>query len=127
MARRRSLETLSIPELIAFRDEIQAALAVRIKAERSDLQERIEALTDIERGAGGEKRRVASRGHRGLKATPAGGAVRGASASAKPKRKVAPKYRGPNGETWTGRGLPPRWLAALEAAGRKRESFLIKS
>jgi DNA-binding protein H-NS len=27
--------------------------------------------------------------------------------------KVAPKYRGPNGETWAGRGAMPKWLAAL--------------
>ncbi len=39
---------------------------------------------------------------------------------------VAPKFRGPNGETWSGRGLTPRWLAALEAEGRKREDFAIK-
>jgi len=28
--------------------------------------------------------------------------------------------------TWTGRGLAPRWLSALEAKGKKREAFLIK-
>ena len=46
--------------------------------------------------------------------------------NAKPASTVAPKYRGPNGETWSGRGLPPRWLAALIAAGTAKESFLIK-
>ena len=45
---------------------------------------------------------------------------------AKPASTVAPKYRGPNGETWTGRGLPPRWLTALIASGAAKESFLIK-
>jgi DNA-binding protein H-NS len=39
---------------------------------------------------------------------------------------VAPKYRGPDGAEWTGRGRLPRWLAALEAEGRKRDEFLIK-
>jgi DNA-binding protein H-NS len=39
---------------------------------------------------------------------------------------VKPKYRNPKtGDTWTGRGSAPRWLAAEEARGRKRESFLI--
>lgn len=33
------------------------------------------------------------------------------------------KYRGPNGETWTGRGLMPRWLAAQVANGKSKESF----
>lgn len=42
------------------------------------------------------------------------------------KRQVAPKYRHPEtGETWSGRGKAPRWLSAEEAAGKKRESFLI--
>ena len=35
------------------------------------------------------------------------------------------KYRGPNGETWTGRGLMPRWLAALVDAGQAKESFAV--
>lgn len=38
---------------------------------------------------------------------------------------VAPKYRGPNGETWTGRGLMPRWLSALVASGKTKEQFAI--
>ena len=40
--------------------------------------------------------------------------------------KRAAKYRGPNGEEWSGRGRMPNWLAALEAEGRKREEFLIQ-
>lgn len=40
--------------------------------------------------------------------------------------KVAAKYRGPSGETWTGRGVMPKWLDALVKAGQSKESFLIK-
>lgn len=40
---------------------------------------------------------------------------------------VAAKFRGPNGETWSGRGLMPRWMAALVAQGRQKEDFAIKS
>ena len=40
--------------------------------------------------------------------------------------KRAAKYRGPNGEEWSGRGRMPIWLAALEAEGRGREEFLIQ-
>lgn len=36
------------------------------------------------------------------------------------------KYRHPQtGETWTGRGKPPRWLTAEIDAGKKREDFLV--
>ncbi len=38
---------------------------------------------------------------------------------------VAAKYKGPKGETWSGRGLAPKWLAALLEQGRKKEEFLI--
>ncbi len=40
---------------------------------------------------------------------------------------VAPKYRGPNGEVWSGRGLTPKWLAALIAQGQSKESFAINA
>ncbi len=40
--------------------------------------------------------------------------------------KRAAKYRGPDGEEWSGRGRTPKWLAALEAEGRGREEFLIQ-
>ena len=38
---------------------------------------------------------------------------------------VAAKFRGPNGETWSGRGRPPVWLVTLEAQGASRESYRI--
>jgi hypothetical protein len=35
-------------------------------------------------------------------------------------------FHGPGGETWSGRGAPPRWLvAAMKETGKKREEFLI--
>ena len=40
---------------------------------------------------------------------------------------VAPKYRGPKGETWSGRGLAPRWLASLIATGKTKEDYAIKA
>ena len=40
-------------------------------------------------------------------------------------RKVPPKYRGPSGETWAGRGARPRWLVAAIKGGRKLDDFLI--
>ena len=61
------------------------------------------------------------------KSVRSGGKRKAAARPASPaKRAVAPKYRHPEtGETWSGRGKPPRWLAAAEATGQKRESFLI--
>ena len=38
---------------------------------------------------------------------------------------VAPKYKGPEGELWSGRGLTPRWLAAQIEQGHSKDEFLI--
>ena len=38
---------------------------------------------------------------------------------------VAAKFRGPNGESWSGRGLTPRWLSALLAQGKTKQDFAI--
>jgi DNA-binding protein H-NS len=41
-------------------------------------------------------------------------------------RMVEPKYRdAATGQTWTGRGKRPRWLAEAVSQGRSVESFLI--
>ena len=48
-------------------------------------------------------------------------------AAKKASNPVAAKFRGPNGETWSGRGLTPKWLSALVAQGRAREEFAIAS
>lgn len=53
--------------------------------------------------------------------TPPAGKVR--------KERKAPvgaiRYRGPNGEEWTGRGRVPQWMTELEKAGRMRAEFLV--
>lgn len=48
--------------------------------------------------------------------------LQGPSKKWKPKssKSVAPKYRGPEGQTWTGRGRQPNWL------GQDKEKYLIK-
>lgn len=43
------------------------------------------------------------------------------------KSSVEAKYRGPNGEAWSGRGLLPKWLKALVDQGQPKETFLIAS
>ena len=50
--------------------------------------------------------------------------VRGGGSALK-GRKVPPRYRGPSGETWAGRGARPRWLVAAIKGGKKLEDFLI--
>ena len=42
--------------------------------------------------------------------------------------KVPPKYRNPDNpaQTWSGRGMQPRWMAGEVAKGRRPEDFLIR-
>src|SRR5215831_17438919 len=42
----------------------------------------------------------------------------GGSGSVLKGRMVPPKYRGPSGETWAGRGAKPRWLVAAIQRGK---------
>ncbi|OXR48529.1 DNA-binding protein [Pusillimonas sp. T2] len=45
----------------------------------------------------------------------------------KPKKTVPPKFKNPEtGDTWTGRGKPPRWITDAETAGTPRDHFLIQ-
>lgn len=50
------------------------------------------------------------------------GLNRGKLGKARIRASVAPKYRDPiTGNTWSGRGKPPKWIA-----GKNRDSFLIE-
>jgi len=42
-------------------------------------------------------------------------------------KRVPGKNADDKGNKWTGRGRPPLWLVAAEKAGKKRDSFLVKS
>lgn len=60
--------------------------------------------------------------------TPAdlGGIKRSPTAAAGERKTVAAKYRNSEtGETWSGRGLKPRWLQNALAAGKSLEDFAI--
>jgi DNA-binding protein H-NS len=93
-----NLTSMSVDALLQLRDDIGRALTRRA----GDLQRQLSAL--------GED--VGTRGRVGRVSKAKG-------------RKVAPKYRGPDGETWAGRGAMPRWMAAAIKEGKKREDFLI--
>ncbi len=55
-------------------------------------------------------------------AAPARKPEKRATAGGKP---VAAKYKDGSGNTWSGRGLKPKWLTAALSAGKKIEDFAI--
>lgn len=52
-------------------------------------------------------------------------AAPGAAKKKGSKVKVKVKYRDEAGNTWTGRGLKPRWLTAALANGKQLTDFLV--
>src|SRR5215216_7672755 len=92
-----NLANMSVDALLHLRDEIGATLSRKSRELQGQLQ-RLQALP--------ARARRNSDARKGVK--------------------VAPKYRGPNGDTWAGRGATPKWLTALMRQGRKRDEFLIE-
>jgi len=93
------LKSMDVEELWKLHEEITAQLGTRIVAEKAKLEERLRALQ--------------SQGHR----------------MRRPYPRVLPKYQNPKNpaETWSGRGMRPRWLSAQMRAGKKLNNFLITS
>lgn len=79
-------------------------------------------VKDLQSGKDKSKAGRAAKGKTG-----AAKSVKAPKAARKASNPVAPKYRGPHGETWTGRGLTPKWLSTLVAQGQSKDSFLISA
>ena len=101
--RAADLKNMDVDALFALHADVEGLLAERGR----DLQRQL-ALLD------GTPKKQRGR--------PPGGSVR---ASTLKGSKVAPKYRGPGGETWAGRGATPRSLTALLGEGHSIEEFAI--
>src|SRR5215813_12607875 len=99
-----NLKSMSIDKLLKLREQVDAALSTKVTEERRTLQAQLGNLERL--------------GTSGLRAKEGRGGGRGA---------VAPKYQNPENpsETWAGRGLRPRWLAAALKSGKKLEDFSI--
>src|SRR5215813_622698 len=94
-----NLSGMTVEELMDLRERVEGLLSER----HAELQEQLERM--------GRAIAVSSRGGHG------GSPLRG--------KKVPPKYRGPSGETWAGRGARPRWLVAAIKGGANLDDFLI--
>lgn len=113
---------MSLNELIAQREalarqqaEIAKAIADAQQLARKDVMQQIKTLM-AEHGLTAADLSESTRKPRGSLADAPG-----------PSRaKVAAKFRDPDsGQTWSGRGLMPKWLRAAVDAGRAKESFAV--
>src|SRR5437588_7596678 len=88
-------QKMDVMSLVNLRGQVEDALL----GQRANLEKQLAALGSIG-SLGGRRGRLekVARNGRG------GSSLKG--------RKVAPKYRGPAGELWAGRGATPRWLVA---------------
>ena len=106
MARGNTYEKMSYADLVGIEQEIARLKVEKQTSERAALKEK---LTDIAKQAGFDIQELFGKARKG-------------------KGSVPPKYRDPKNpeNTWTGRGRPPRWLAAAMKGGKaKKEDFLI--
>jgi DNA-binding protein H-NS len=98
----------------------------KLLAQKAALDKQIEEIKRRERG-GALARVKALMAETGLTVADLA-AAKGKPLAAKVRKgaKVAVKYRdAATGDTWTGRGLQPRWLRAALAAGRKIDDFKV--
>ena len=113
MPRRASLKTIEakIRELQAKAEALKQTEKPGIKQLKAVLKKYKLTTADIDQAMDGR-----SKG--------GGGGGRGSALKGK---KVKPKYRNPanRAETWTGRGLKPRWMVAALKGGKKLEDFAI--
>ena len=95
-----NLSGMNVEALMDLRMRVEA----RLIEHRAELQKQLESMGALVGG-----RRVVVQGRRSV--------LKG--------KKVPPRYRGPSGETWAGRGARPRWLVAAIKGGKKLDDFLI--
>ena len=90
-----NLSAMAVEALMDLREQIDETLVKR----RTELETQLARMGAVVGGRGGRS------------------ALKG--------MKVSPKYRGPSGETWAGRGARPVWLVAAIKGGKKLDDFLI--
>jgi len=99
----------SLQELLAQKAEIDRQISDARRQERSDAVSKVRALM----------------AEHGLTAADLVAKTSSPRASTS-GRKVAAKYRDPvTGQTWTGRGLKPKWLSAALEAGKQLNDFAV--
>jgi DNA-binding protein H-NS len=99
----------SIQDLLAQRAELDKQIAEAQRSARADAIAKIKVLM----------------AEYGLTAADLTGRAP-AAPKAEGAKKVAAKYRDPaTGQTWTGRGLKPKWLTAALSGGKSLDDFAI--
>ena len=101
----------TLSDLIAKRDAIEAQIKEQTQSQRAEAIDKIKSLMQ-EAGV-----TLSDLGGKESKGQGKGGAKTGT--------KVAAKYRDQAGNSWSGRGLPPKWLKAALSEGKKREDFAV--
>ena len=114
-----NLKQFSVDDLLTMRDRINSMLESRVDRERRDLETRLKRLQRF-KATGAQPRKD--------KPVAAGPKKLAKKKKSKTTKKVAPKFRNPenSAETWSGRGLQPRWMrAAMNGSGKSLEDFRI--
>jgi len=99
----------TIQELLAQRDALEKQIAEAQRSAKADAIAKVKSLMT----------------EYGLTAADLSGKAT-VTVKAEGVKKVAAKYRDPaSGQSWTGRGLKPKWLQAALNSGKSLEEFII--
>lgn len=99
----------SLPELMAQKEALEKRIADARRTERAEAIQQIKTLMD----------------QYGLTAADLN--ARADAARTRKGSKVPAKYRDPaSGNSWSGRGLQPKWLKAALANGRQLSDFAVR-
>ena len=112
-------DLLALTEIIFDRLEVQDLVWVRSVAEEKWKDKREAAKNAVIAEMKGKFDTL------GLSLEEAMGLTKGRRTRRENGSMLPTKYRGPNGETWSGRGFAPQWLRVLEDEGHDRENYRI--
>ena len=120
-------QSISDLDLESLSDEDLRELSVRVRQTlQTRVRSRLEAYQQMAREAGFEV--TIGKPEEGDGRRRGGRPSLAAEGGEGEHRMVAPKYRNPDdpSQTWSGRGVTPKWLTEKMAAGGSREDFLIE-
>jgi DNA-binding protein H-NS len=107
-----ALDLLPVEELVTIRDAAEAKRLEHLEEAKNAIVEEM-------------RRRFEKLGMSLEDALPHSASSSGRKPRSDAGRPLPVRYRSPNGDTWSGRGYPPKWITQLESEGHNREEFRV--
>jgi DNA-binding protein H-NS len=107
-----AMDRLPVEELVTIRDAAEAKRLENVEEEKNAILEEM-------------REKLRKLGLTLEEALPHSASTGGRKPRSDAGRPLPVRYRSPSGETWSGRGYPPKWITQLESEGHNREEFKV--